>query len=189
MIIVNIGKLMKIVNIKHIGKSPVYDISVADAEHYILQNGVVTHNTGIYYSADWIIIFGRQQEKETTGDKELVGWNFILNTEKSRFVKEKTKIPLTVLFDSGISKYSGILDLALESKDVVSGKVGKSAGYALVDKKTGEVGEMVKFQDTQTEKFLGSVLQRESFKQFIRDTYKLSKAKLLEDDIFTEDVE
>lgn len=181
---------MKIVNIKHVGKLPVYDISVADAEHYILQNGVVTHNTGIYYSADWIIIFGRQQEKETSGDKELLGWNFILNNEKSRFVKEKSKIPLQVLFDTGISKYSGILDLAIESKDVMLGKVGKSSGYALVDVESGEVGEMVKFEKTQTEEFLGVVLKRESFKKYIRDTYKLEKSKLEEDDIFDkEDVE
>jgi hypothetical protein len=148
---------------------------------------VVSGGTGLYYSADWIIIFGRQQEKETTGDKELVGWNFILNTEKSRFVKEKTKIPLTVLFDSGINKYSGILDLAIEAKEVTQGKVGKSAGYALVDKKTGEVGEFVKFDETQTEEFLGEVLKRESFKQFIKDTYKLSKTKLQQDDIFTDE--
>lgn len=175
---------LKIKSITKVGKQPVYDISVNEVEHYILENGVVSHNTGLYYSADWIIIFGRQQEKETSGDKELVGWNFILNTEKSRFVKEKTKIPLTVLFDSGINKFSGILDLAIESKEVSQGKFGKSAGYALVDKNTGEVGEMVKFKDTQTEEFLGIVLKRESFKQYIRDTYKLSKSKIVEDDIF-----
>lgn len=150
----------------------------------LYSKSVVSGGTGIYYSADWIIIFGRQQEKEASGDKELVGWNFILNTEKSRFVKEKTKIPLTVLFDSGISKYSGILDLALDSGDVIKPKNGY---YALVDKSTGEVGDSVKFPKTQTEEFLGNVLKRESFKQFIRDTYKLTKTKLEEDDIFTEE--
>jgi len=156
----------------------------------LYSKAVVSGGTGIYYSADWIIIFGRQQEKETSGDKELIGWNFILNTEKSRFVKEKTKIPLQVLFDSGIGKYSGILDLAIESKDVSQGKVGKSAGYALINRSTGEIGEMVKFDATQTDAFLGTVLKRAEFKQFIRDTYKLEKSKLQEDDIFDkEDVE
>jgi RecA/RadA recombinase len=145
----------------------------------LYSKSVVSGGTGLYYSADWIIIFGRQQEKDA--DKELAGWNFILNTEKSRFVKEKTKIPLTVLFDSGISKYSGILDLALESGDVVKPKNGY---YALVDRATGEVGKEVKFPKTQADDFLGVVLAREEFKQFIKDTYKLSKAKLEEDDIF-----
>lgn len=152
----------------------------------LYSKAVVSGGTGLYYSSDWIIIFGRQQEKETSGDKELLGWNFILNTEKSRFVKEKTKIPLTVLFDSGISKYSGILDLAIESKNVIQGKVGKSAGYAMVDDSTGEVGEMVKFDKTQTEEFLGKILKSRSFKEYIRRTYKLDKAKLEEDDIFGE---
>jgi hypothetical protein len=155
----------------------------------LYSRAVVSGGTGLYYSADWIIIFGRQQEKETTGDKELLGWNFILNNEKSRFVKEKSKIPLQVLFDTGISKYSGILDLAIESKDVMQGKVGKSSGYALVDIESGEVGEMVKFEKTQTEEFLGEILKRESFKKYIRDTYKLEKAKLEEDDIFEKEVE
>ena len=158
---------MKIKSIKAIGKKPVYDISVKDAEHYILENGVVTHNTGITYSADTIIIFGRQQEKDGT---DLAGWNFILNVEKSRFAKEKSKIPLTVLFDSGINKYSGLMDLAIESGDVVKPKNGK---YALVNKETGEIGPEVKFPKTQNEEFLGAVLLRPSFRQFVKDKYKL----------------
>ncbi len=52
---------MKIANITKIGKMPVYDLSVEDQEHYVLENGVVTHNTGIMYSADNVWIIGRQQ--------------------------------------------------------------------------------------------------------------------------------
>ena len=37
---------MKIKTIKAIGKQPVYDLSVENVEHYVLENGVVTHNTG-----------------------------------------------------------------------------------------------------------------------------------------------
>ncbi len=49
---------------------------------------VVSGGTGIYYSADNIFILGRQQEKD---GKDVVGYNFIINVEKSRFVKEKSK--------------------------------------------------------------------------------------------------
>ena len=73
---------------------------------------IVGGGTGSYYSADNIFILGRQQEKEGT---EVVGYNFIINVEKSRYVKEKSKIPVSVSFDGGISKWSGLLDLALES--------------------------------------------------------------------------
>ena len=68
---------------------------------------IVSGGTGIYYSADNIFIIGRQQEKEGT---EVVGYNFIVNVEKSRFVREKSKIPVEVTFEGGISKWSGLLD-------------------------------------------------------------------------------
>lgn len=128
---------------------------------------VVSGGTGIYYSADTIIIFGRQQEKEGT---DLAGFNFILNVEKSRFTKEKSKIPLTVLFEGGINKFSGIMDLALESGHVVKPKNG---WYALVDTETGEVGDSKRFNQTQTENFLGKVLANDSFREFVKNKYKL----------------
>ncbi len=52
---------------------------------------IVSGGTGIYYSADNIFIIGRQQEKDADG---LTGYNFIINVEKSRFVREKSKIPV-----------------------------------------------------------------------------------------------
>ena len=77
---------------------------------------IVSGGTGIYYSADNIFIIGRQQEKQGA---DVVGYNFIINVEKSRFVREKSKIPVEVKFDGGISKWSGLLDMALESGHVV----------------------------------------------------------------------
>jgi hypothetical protein len=103
---------MKISSIKPIGRHRVYDISVADVEHYVLKNGVVTHNTGLIYSANQAFIIGKSQEKDGT---ELAGWNFTLNVEKSRFVREKSKLTFRVLYESGIQKYSGLLDMALEA--------------------------------------------------------------------------
>lgn len=41
---------MKIKSVKAVGKKEVYDLSVADVEHYVLENGIVTHNTGVMYS-------------------------------------------------------------------------------------------------------------------------------------------
>lgn len=102
---------MKIKSIKTVGKQPVYDISVADAEHYVLANGVVTHNTGVIYSADTILIIGKSQEKDSKG---LKGFNFTIDVNKSRFIKEKSKLPITVLFDKGIYKWSGIAELGIE---------------------------------------------------------------------------
>ena len=43
----------------------------------------------------------------------MTGYDFIIDVEKSRFVKEKSKIPITVSWDGGIERYSGLLDVAL----------------------------------------------------------------------------
>jgi hypothetical protein len=67
---------------------------------------IVGGGTGSYYSADNIYILGRQQDKDGT---EIVGYHFIINVEKSRYVKEKSKIPISVSFEGGIQKYSGLL--------------------------------------------------------------------------------
>ena len=54
---------------------------------------VVSGGTGIYYSADNIFIIGRRQQKTGT---EVTGYEFVINVEKSRFVREKSKIPVEV---------------------------------------------------------------------------------------------
>lgn len=162
---------MKIQSIKSIGIRKVYDLSVKNAEHYILENGVVTHNTGSYYSADNIYILGRQQEKD---GQDLIGYNFIINVEKSRYVREKARIPVTVRFDGGISRYSGLLDMALESGHVTKPNVG---WYAKVNTTTGEV-ESKKWRaaDTESAEFWDSILADESFKEWIRTNYQFSSA-------------
>lgn len=94
---------------------------------------IVSGGTGSYYSADAIWIIGRQQEKEGT---EIAGYHFIINIEKSRHVREKSKIPLTVTFEGGISKWSGLMDVAVELGYLNKPKVG---WYEAVDPRTGEV--------------------------------------------------
>jgi RecA/RadA recombinase len=76
---------------------------------------IVGGGTGIYYSADNIWIIGRRQNKTGT---EVTGYDFIINVDKSRYVKEKSKIPISVSWDGGIDQYSGLLDVALASGHV-----------------------------------------------------------------------
>ena len=110
---------MKVKSIRSVGRKEVYDISVEGNQQYILENGIVSHNTGSYYGADNIWILGRQQDKDGT---EIQGYHFVINVEKSRYVKEKSKIPITVSFDGGINKWSGLLELAVEAGIVVKPK-------------------------------------------------------------------
>jgi hypothetical protein len=162
------GGAKTIKRVTPVGQKPVYDISVREVEHYVLSNGVVTHNTGIMYSANQAFLIGKSQEKD--GD-EIVGWNFTLVAEKSRYVKEKSRFTFTVKYDGGIDKYSGIMDLALEFGFVIKPKNG---WYQLVDIETGEaIGQNVRLKATGTPEFLGVVMKNPKFQDMVKGKYTL----------------
>ncbi len=137
---------------------------------------IVGGGTGSYYSADNIFILGRQQEKDGT---EITGYNFIINVEKSRYVKEKSKIPVNVSFDGGINKWSGLLDIALESGHVIKPSNG---WYSKVDKETGEVEEKkYREKDTNSSEFWLPVLKQQSFREFVESKYRVAASEILQD--------
>lgn len=139
---------------------------------------VVSGGTGIYYSADNIWIIGRQQDKD---DKELLGYHFVINIEKSRYVREKSKIPITVGFDSGINKWSGLLDLALEGKFITKPKVG---WYARVDQETGEIaGKNYRANDiVDNGDFWKTIFEETNFAEWIKNRYSLGTGEIMRDD-------
>lgn len=169
---------MKIASITPVGKKKVYDLSVEEVEHYVLENGVVTHNTGVYYSADNIFIIGRQQEKDGT---DLTGYNFIINVEKSRYVREKSKIPVEVSFEGGISKWSGLLEVALDGGFVVKPSNG---WYS----RKGE-DQKYRAKDTYTKEFWVPILTNKEFQQYIIDSYKVSNSSLITQEVSDEDID
>ena len=135
---------------------------------------IVSGGTGIYYSADNIFIIGRQQEKEGT---DVIGYNFIVNVEKSRFVREKSKIPIEVTFEGGISTWSGLLDVAIDGKFVVKPSNG---WYSKVDMKTGEVEDKkYRVKDTYTKEFWMSILQSKAFRDYIEGRYKMASIDMV----------
>ena len=142
---------------------------------------IVGGGTGSYYSADTIWILGRQQDKGKDG---LQGYNFIINVEKSRFVKEKSKIPITVSFNGGMQKYSGLLDLAMQANFVTKPSPG---WYAKVDRKTGEVGPKVRLDATQTKEFWYPILEDKQFKTFVQEKYQIGYGNILNDETRTDD--
>jgi hypothetical protein len=120
------------------------------------------------YSSNDVWIIGRSQEKEGS---ELSGYTFTINVEKSRCVKEKSKIPLTVKFDGGIMPWSGLLDLALEMGFVAKPSMG---WYQKVDMETGElVGTKVRAKDTETSEFWETIISDPNFDKAIQKKFKL----------------
>lgn len=128
---------------------------------------VVGGGTGIYYSADNIWILGRQQDKKGT---EIQGYHFVINVEKSRYVKEKSKIPITVSWDGGVRSYSGLLDVALAGSYVTKPSNG---WYARIDGETGEIGAKVRYDATLEKEFWDPIFAETDFKEFIKKQYSI----------------
>ena len=156
------------------------DIPMVVVNHTYMEIGlypkaIVGGGTGSYYSADNIFILGRQQEKDGT---ELMGYNFIINVEKSRYVREKSKIPVTVMFDGGISKWSGLLEMALESGHVVKPSNG---WYSRVDLSTGVIEDKKwRIKDTDSKEFWIQVLTDKSFQDWVVKNYQVSAGSIMQ---------
>ena len=162
------------------------DIPMIVVNHIYMEQGmfpkaIVSGGTGIYYSAQNIYIVGRQQDKDGT---DLIGYNFIINVEKSRYVREKSKIPVTVSFDGGISTWSGLLDMAIESGHVVKPSNG---WYSRVNTTTGEVEEKkFRIKDTDTKEFWLPVLGDPTFQEWIKQNYQIANGAIMSDDEVSE---
>jgi RecA/RadA recombinase len=138
---------------------------------------IVGGGTGSYYSADNIFILGRQQEKDGT---EVVGYNFIINVEKSRYVKEKSKIPVSVSFDGGLSKWSGLLDIALESGHVIKPSNG---WYSKVNMDTGVIEDKkYRIKDTDTKEFWMPMLTDKGFYDYVKNKYSMGQTEMIQSD-------
>ena len=165
--------LFRIVTPKLTAKNiPLIAINHVYQEIGMFPKAVVSGGTGIYYSANQIFIITKSQEKDGT---DLAGFKFTINIEKSRFVKEKSKLPFTVLYESGIQKWSALFDLALEAGFITKSTQG---WYNLVDLETGEVIEpRRRLKDIeQDDEFFQKLLDNHEFNVYIERKYKLNVA-------------
>ena len=154
---------------------PLIAINHTYKEIGLFPKDIVSGGTGIYYSADNIWILGRRQNKTGT---EVTGYDFIINVEKSRFVKEKSKIPISVSWDGGIERYSGLLDVALAGGFVIKPSNG---WYQLVDTESGEVvGSKVRQKDTLDPDFWSPLLGNQKFLDFIQNQYSIDRRSEVE---------
>jgi RecA/RadA recombinase len=148
----------------------------------LFPKAIVGGGTGIYYSADNIWILGRRQNKTGT---EVTGYDFVINVEKSRFVKERSKIPVSVSWDGGVEKYSGLLDIGLAGN-----YVGKPSNgwYCHIDRETGElVDPKYREKDTKTAQFWDPIFNNTDFKEFVKKQYSIGHASLIDMDSIVEE--
>lgn len=140
----------------------------------MFSKAVVSGGTGVMYSADNVWIIGRRQEKTGT---EVSGYNFIINIEKSRFVKEKSKIPISVTWTGGIEKWSGLVDVAIEGGYVVKPKNGwyQAKNPANDDELTGNL----RLAQTMTEEFWTNIFDKTDFKSFVEKRFKVASTAMI----------
>lgn len=102
-------------------------VSVVAANHVydeqkLYGKQIMSGGTGPMLSSNTVLFITRSQEKD---GKDLLGYTFTLVVEKSRSIREQSKFPITVLFDSdGIYKYTGVFDHALKLGFITSPKQG-----------------------------------------------------------------
>lgn len=153
-------------------KNNVYCIAI---NHVYMEQGlypkaIVSGGTGIMYSANQVFIITKSQIKTGT---EIVGYDFTINIEKSRYVKEKSKLPFTVLNNAGIQRWSSMFELGEAAGFIEKPKVG---WYTTVDPVTGEVSETNR-RKADVEKdsaFFEKLVENAEFKKFVESKYKLS---------------
>jgi hypothetical protein len=124
---------------------------------------IVGGGRGSYYGASEIWIIGRQQDKD---GKDLLGYNFVINVEKSRSIREKSKIPISVSFEKGVHQWSGLFDIAQELRVITSEKQGwYNVSFLPSAFRRGD-----KEDDGQ---FWNEVFEKTNFKKLVRKRYKL----------------
>lgn len=160
-------------NMKNI---PLIAVNHTYQEIGLFPKAIVSGGTGIYYSADNIWILGRRQNKKGT---EVTGYDFVINVEKSRYVKEKSKIPISVSWEGGVQKYSGLLDIAMQGQYVAKPSNG---WYSRVDRETGELFESkVREAATLEEDFWKPIFDETDFSDFLKQAYQIGGNASLED--------
>ena len=149
------------------------DISMLAINHTYQEMGlfpkaIVSGGSGIYYSANDIWIIGRRQNKTGT---EVTGYDFVVNIEKSRSVKEKSKIPISVSWEGGVEQYSGLLEVAL-----AGGFAQKPSNgwYEGINPATGEVlTKKSRMAETLKSDFWDRIMTETNFKEFIKRQFTI----------------
>jgi len=97
-------KSLKIKKITKNSSKTVHDLTVADVQHYITDNGVINHNTGLQYGASIILNLSKAKLKEGT---EQTGIIVTAKPQKNRFCVP-TPIKFHISYQKGMNKYVGL---------------------------------------------------------------------------------
>jgi hypothetical protein len=109
---------LKIIN-KHVSDEvkDVFDIEVDTDHHYLLENGVVSHNSGPVYASSIVLAMRKLKLKEDDmGNKvtEVRGIRAQCKVMKTRYNQPFTSVEIKIPYDKGMNPYSGLFDLFVQ---------------------------------------------------------------------------
>lgn len=125
---------VKIKNKKNIGVHPVYDISVPGAHHYILDSGLVSHNSGFIYASSIVVAMRKlklKEDEEGNKTSTINGIRAQCKIMKTRYAKPFEQIEVSIPYTTGMSPTSGLVEL-IESKSLLV-KDGNGLRYDFLD--------------------------------------------------------
>lgn len=118
---------------------------------------------GPMLSSDTVLFMTRQKMKEGT---QVSGHHFNMKVEKSRFVKEQSKIPISVHMEEGIYPWSGLLDMSLDMGYINSPTKGF---YQL-----GDTGKKMRRREIENMDFWKPILKDPEFDKEVKEKFQLS---------------
>lgn len=146
---------MKITRIaKNSNPTTVYDFTVKDVHHYMLENGVVTHNSyvptkalsggsGLIYVSDSIAMLSKSKDKDK--DKNVIGSIITVKMFKSRLSRENTESECRISYSGGLDRYYGVLDMGIAA-GLIKSNMGRltfpGADKAVLASKVAEAPEL-----------------------------------------------
>lgn len=151
------------------------DIPFVYIQHTYQEQGlypktIVSGGQGGVLASHSLFVIGKRQIKD---GKEHLGSEFIINAEKSRYIKERSILPVSITWESGIDKYGGMLEIALNAGVVSKPKLGWYSRVIVKDDKNWRA------KDTMCEEFWEPILNNETQVKLIEDLYSLSSNKLM----------
>ena len=166
---------------------PMIVINHTYKEQGMFPKDIVSGGTGIYYSADNIWIIGRQQDKDDK-TKKIDGYHFIINVEKSRYAREKSKIPISVSYEAGINRWSGLLEEAIEARLIGKPLAGR---YQRINEDGEYIGERYKEEEiASNDELWTDIMENTNLKDHLREKYTSSgSSNLLSMDDIEEELE
>ena len=127
-------------------------------------------NGGIYSSNTiWLIGKNKLKEKE-----EHTGYKFLIKIYKSRDIKDNSMFPITVRFEGGIARWSGLDELALQLGVIEKCKEGRSAAYQY-ESISGEVYKVLERDVDTDDSFWERIFKETDFQYRVECLYQFGK--------------